>query len=1455
MLSPAGLSFSWHIFLYLRLSPYRMITMIRIYIAFLLSGLIGMSRVHAQGCTLSCHNLVNISLDSACQRTVVPADFLTGDPSCYYLYAVELTYGSKNLGNMVTKEYIGKTLDFAVIDTSSNNRCTGKVKVEDKYPPTTRVPDVTITCFDPYPNLSNLQDACGFNLAVTQRGYDLEYFPCGSTYEGLYSRYLRISDPWGNFRDDTQMVYLTRPDFSSLVCPSDKTLACDLKVGNKYVLQDPAYVTFDKDGYAHPKPIVNKETKQSTGLVDPPAIRNSMGQLSYLWDTDGACHLAVDFNDEVIADCGYGYKIRREWTVYDWCTHEERHCTQWIYIKDNYGPQLTKPKDLTVATGSSDCKANVALAWPELKSACGGGSAAFAKAYYEILRINDDHYHTTTKLLQGDLTPAGAQAWVEPGHYEVWYVLEDKCKRVSKTSFLLDVYDLTPPVAKCKPSQQKSLDGCSSRIWAKDLNAGSSDNCCNVIHVAIAQSDSVTYYRDYWTNYLKSCLGSSLYNQKQATYEALVEDWINLFVFNDYVDITSCGNIKLELRAFPACGMTTKAQAGYPGSDHSWFCITAYPDYFCHYADHYLDEGHDRPVIVCNKSALTKAYIDFCSSTMSSIYSRLSKDGVDSKTIDKMKSWQWVSAQEPYSAGYGSCTSTWNFTSQANWSLESAPDAFIFSDGTPNKGILETAGLRIELSGEGLADAMDCSEGTSSVFDTDYGYNQFRTVDGWGIPGYPTSIPAPVYCPSWLALDYYNGRSVQPSSLFVDPQITNGCSSIQLTAKTTNSKEGGKTIYTRTWTAKDGCSHTRTASQQVTLQPRSDFEAVFPADTVVESMDDLSVDVPIADDEEETLSIDHMDELISDNGTRYIVRKWTILDTRFSSVVASGPDIIVDDRMVASAARMVPRNLKDNGDGIMEYLQWIELRSPDTLAPVITCNADTFKLCVNPEICLTDSALVLGSASDDQPAALQYTYEIWSDSIMVSRQSGDQMNLPLLAGVYRVVFTATDGGGNSASCESVLMVSNCAPATFSIKDSVSLRLDSAGLATLLVDSLVTGSSASCEVGSGVSFSPDTTILRLDFTCGDPADQAIAVYTQVDGFVTDTALVWVSILNKGEICQPCGPLTPCPDSIPPMLICASQEFRICTNPEVCLSDTSFLLGLGMDETIVAENLHFHYRVLQHGDTLVEREGHLFDLPLLAGVYTIELMVEDGAGNQTMCRSDLIIEDCCTTCSGLVVLCQDTIIRSMTDNKQAMVLLDDVDSGSFDDCGGEVYRSFRRDTLMPYRVITCADSANLKQGVLALTWYIGLSGEILDSCTTQVKVLDFEAYCSPSSGAPISKTIMNRALMVYNDPVPPGKAVHSDAQGTHGLSQETDSWKLTLSPNPAGEEVSVNLIAPKSGAVSLQLIGLDGKVWVMRQMNLSKGSHAVVLDLQAVPCGLYSIILFGPEPKVSGRLVRL
>ena len=357
-------------------------------------------------------------------------------------------------------------------------------------------------------------------------------------------------------------------------------------------------------------------------------------------------------------------------------------------------------------------------------------------------------------------------------------------------------------------------------------------------------------------------------------------------------------------------------------------------------------------------------------------------------------------------------------------------------------------------------------------------------------------------------------------------------------------------------------------------------------------------------------------------------------------------------------------------------------------------------------------------------------------------------------------------------------------------------------------------------------------------------------------MVDTSAVVVLIQNKDSLCQPCTPLNPCPDSIPPMLICASQEYVICTDPEVCLSDTALLLGLGMDETTVAENLHFHYRVIQGGDTLAEREGHLFDLPLLAGIYDIELMVEDGAGNQAMCRSTLTVEDCCRSCEGLVVRCKDSIEVTMSENKQAMILLDQVDAGSFDDCGGEVYRSFRRDTVMPYRVIICEDSSSLRDGWLILPWYIGLNGTLLDSCTVAVHVNDFDQYCQPAPEATITKMPMDRELMEYNRTF--GRSDKSNHAGTpviQGVSGDGPAWQLSLTPNPAGDEVSVDVLAPSSGPALLHLIGLDGKLWVTRQMDLTKGNNPVILDLQSVPSGIYSIILLGPEPKVSGRLIRL
>ena len=56
----------------------------------------------------------------------------------------------------------------------------------------------------------------------------------------------------------------------------------------------------------------------------------------------------------------------------------------------------------------------------------------------------------------------------------------------------------------------------------------------------------------------------------------------------------------------------------------------------------------------------------------------------------------------------------------------------------------------------------------------------------------------------------------------------------------------------------------------------------------------------------------------------------------FTGSITAYPDVIVDDRLLAGEARQcVVRNLKDDGDGFMEYVQVIKV--VDDEAPVLEC--------------------------------------------------------------------------------------------------------------------------------------------------------------------------------------------------------------------------------------------------------------------------------------------------------------------------------------------------------------------------------------------------------------------------------------------------------------------------------------------------------------------------------------
>lgn len=52
------------------------------------------------------------------------------------------------------------------------------------------------------------------------------------------------------------------------------------------------------------------------------------------------CNTIAEYEDKVFEICGKSRKIRRTWTIYDWCGHRDTTCEQWIIVKDTIAPFL-----------------------------------------------------------------------------------------------------------------------------------------------------------------------------------------------------------------------------------------------------------------------------------------------------------------------------------------------------------------------------------------------------------------------------------------------------------------------------------------------------------------------------------------------------------------------------------------------------------------------------------------------------------------------------------------------------------------------------------------------------------------------------------------------------------------------------------------------------------------------------------------------------------------------------------------------------------------------------------------------------------------------------------------------------------------------------------------------------------------------------------------------------------
>ncbi|MCB0602964.1 MAG: hypothetical protein KDC28_17120, partial [Saprospiraceae bacterium] len=588
---------------------------------------------------LACHDHVNISLSSDCMREITARDVLvTGSAGCIDRYNCEVFKPGSLIpipGATLTYEHVGQTLTYVVEDVQDGGKCWGTLKLEDKLGPVIRCENDTLTCLeaairstDDY--FESLVSDCGpYPVQVDIVNSIWEDFQCeDSLFSGKITRTIRSSDPWGNHNECVQEIWIERIRIDSLICPDTIEFECTTLELLKVIYGDNLDSIIHVPGVTLDFEALDPLTLQIAGLLlgyhdvlTFPEVKTMDGGTSPLWLSDyyyqlfpglanAHCNAFAEYEDQVFEVCGNARKIRRTWTIYDWCDHRDTTCEQWIIVRDttpplfNIFPYLTgiigddmemdtttllgllDPFNVLAYTEPHDCKAHVHL--PDLKKYFFDCSPF--EMGYEV-EVADPHHPGKTTVLSGTLPD---DIYLPEGVFTVKFRLVDACWNTSYEAFPEDAFggigifsnffntlipgitvqvlDATPPTPVCDEITQVTLDpaSCWARINAEDLDDGSHDNCCDQLYYAVALKDSVDYYEAKFQDFLSSVTeeylgvdltldGLGLYEGKAPNLVSFMrvahEVWMNLCAFDVVEDLTECGEDQVVLRVYEACGL------------------------------------------------------------------------------------------------------------------------------------------------------------------------------------------------------------------------------------------------------------------------------------------------------------------------------------------------------------------------------------------------------------------------------------------------------------------------------------------------------------------------------------------------------------------------------------------------------------------------------------------------------------------------------------------------------------------------------------------------------------------------------------------------------------------------------------------------------------------------------------------------------------------------------------
>ncbi|MBK7244875.1 MAG: HYR domain-containing protein [Saprospiraceae bacterium] len=433
-------------------------------------------------------------------------------------------------GIQINGNEIGRELKITIIDPETGNSCWGHATVEDKLAPLLTCPrDTCLPCSSPttpaITGVPTVIENCG-GASVSYRDNETQG-GCAAGYELIIVRTWTAEDASGNKSTCVQKITVSLGTLATVSVPrnydniEEPALNCNEKIDpNKNVgphmsdfpecvdgyLLDSAYWRANPNqpniypnrriprvlgwncidnpnspNYGHPSPDVvyypaHRQWSQTNPLCWGPDTR-------VMWHGTGrpsgsnCANLAITFQDIIFdlatPNCNAGpigcYKVLRQWTVLDWCTSQVGGHNQIIKVIDQEGPQVLYPDSTRVNMETWTCTGRWEVPKPWLLDNC------------------SEELHYSVEVENGTVLGDEIAGFVVidlPEGIQYGYIIAvDCCGNITKKRVVLNVLDKTPPQAVCRTRTVVSLNGNQepgtnyARLYAKDLNEGSFDNC------------------------------------------------------------------------------------------------------------------------------------------------------------------------------------------------------------------------------------------------------------------------------------------------------------------------------------------------------------------------------------------------------------------------------------------------------------------------------------------------------------------------------------------------------------------------------------------------------------------------------------------------------------------------------------------------------------------------------------------------------------------------------------------------------------------------------------------------------------------------------------------------------------------------------------------------------------------------------------------------------------------